>query len=210
MRTINPKFAKVVLDASREAFNKVIGPTNGFDKLTTGLIAQIIQINSNSGHTRMTCKEFDEASYQIFLEGLKYVKNKKTIDKITQRIGKKIFEYFKKNNKFLLTGNPDDIKSWRTDLGKLLKCLIHIGYLEDGKIIWKSKKEFLYQMKDPVILPSATKLYNRYGIAQHYSSRTIEALFATYQIRARENPDFNPNKYSKDLVIEQWTIEKLI
>lgn len=206
MRIIKPEFAKVVLDASMEAF------------FTTDCFSQIAQIKSGfpmSKHhgkafdSRMTAREFDKVSYRIFLAGLEFVKDKKTINKITQEIGKKIFAYFRENNNFILSGDPNDIKSWQSDLEKLVRCLIHVGYLEDGKIIWKSDEEFLYQMKDPVILSSATKLFNKYGIAQHYSSRTIEALFSTYRIKARENPDFNPNKYSKDLVIEYWKIRLL-
>lgn len=201
MRIINNNFAQVVLDASEEAFFT----TDCFSPFDLAQGGQIAQIKSNF---KIGTKEFDVTSYGIFLEGLKYVKDKKIINKITQRIGRRIFEYFRKNNKFLLTGNPDDIKSWQADLEKLVKCLTKVGYLKDGKIIWKGKREFLYQMKDPVILPSATKLFNQYGIAQHYSSRTIEALLTTYKIRAKENENFNPNKYSKDLVIEHWIMTR--
>jgi len=204
MRTIEPEFVKVVLNASREAFLDFIENKDCF----VGLPSRNDTSTTFSVNSRITTKEFDEASYRIFLAGLKFVKDKDIIMKITERIGQKIFAYFTKHDKFLLTGNPNDIKSWQSDLEKLVKCLIHIGYLEDGKIIWKGDEEFLYQMKDPVILLSATKLFNKYGIAQHYSSRTIETLFSTYRIKARENPDFNPNKYSKDLVIEHWTIAK--
>ncbi len=64
----------------------------------------------------------------------------------------------------------------------------------------------LYEMGFPIILPSAVYLHQTIGEAQHYSSRTIEELFARVGLEARETDDFDPSGFPSDLVIELWEI----
>ena len=90
-------------------------------------------------------------------------------------------------------------------------------YWPDGvKEVWGTSEEarsegvtFQYWMKDPVILPSARRLFQEEGFAQHFSSRTIESLFAGYMAEAREDHDFDPRDHPDDHVVEQWTLKAI-
>jgi hypothetical protein len=64
----------------------------------------------------------------------------------------------------------------------------------------------LYEMRYPIILPSAVYLYHLIGEAQHHSSRTIEELFARIGYQARETDDFDPTGFPSDKVVELWEI----
>ncbi len=66
----------------------------------------------------------------------------------------------------------------------------------------------LYEMGHPVILPSASYLYQMVGEAQHHSSRTIEELFARVGCDAWETDDFDPRHYPASLVVELWQISR--
>jgi hypothetical protein len=65
----------------------------------------------------------------------------------------------------------------------------------------------LYEMGYPVILPSATYLFNTLGEAQHHSSRIIEELFSRLGCNARETDEFDPTNFGADLVVELWKIQ---
>ena len=67
----------------------------------------------------------------------------------------------------------------------------------------------LYEMGNPVILPSAVYLYHTIGEAQHHSSRTIENLFGEVGYDARETDDFDPIGFPSEMVVELWEIRKL-
>jgi hypothetical protein len=90
-----------------------------------------------------------------------------------------------------------------------------------GRRIVQSESEFignlknrgiayaLYEMRYPVILPSAVYLFHMMGEAQHHSSRTIEELFASIGYDARETDDFDPSVHPSHKVVELWEISKL-
>jgi hypothetical protein len=67
----------------------------------------------------------------------------------------------------------------------------------------------LYEMGYPVILPSATYLFqSEFKTAQHHSSRIIEDLFEQVGYEAHETPNFNPTDHDPKLVVEFWEIHK--
>jgi hypothetical protein len=65
----------------------------------------------------------------------------------------------------------------------------------------------LFEMRYPVILPSAVYLFQTVGEAQHHSSRTIEELFERIGCVASETADFDPSGFPSDLVVELWEIK---
>ena len=93
----------------------------------------------------------------------------------------------------------------QTRLDALLAKLVDVGYVKHSSIRWPEgageewaaagQASFEYVMDDPVILPSAQRLFAEEGFAQHFSSRTIEAFFANYMIDAREDEAFDPREH---------------
>lgn len=78
-----------------------------------------------------------------------------------------------------------------------------------GNLKSKGLAYALYEMRYPVILPSAVYLYQTIGEAQHHSSRTIEELFKSIGYDAKETDDFDPSHHPSDRVVELWEISKL-
>jgi hypothetical protein len=78
-----------------------------------------------------------------------------------------------------------------------------------GNLKTRGVAHALYEMRYPVILPSAVYLFHMIGEAQHHSSRTIEELFESIGCDARETDDFDPSHYPSDKVVELWEISKL-
>eukprot|EP00741_Cyanophora_paradoxa_P009868 tig00001669_g9558.t1 len=163
---------------------------------------------------------FDLKSYAIFKVAAEHIAGDEARLAFTERIGRRIYR---------LAGNAVDLspkagrleeeeEPWEAPLGRLVGYLSSVGYLAEGGIDWsqwstarwlaRGKSQFRYWMKDPVILPSAKRLYSEHGFAQHYSSRTLEAFFEAFGITAREESSFDPRGYPPELVVELWNVER--
>eukprot|EP00854_Cymbomonas_tetramitiformis_P015876 gene15876-18826_t len=117
------------------------------------------------------------------------------------------------------SSDPDDLEDMQYWLDLIIGKFIEVGYLKDGGVDWPKKAaktwsdtselSFIYWMEDPVILPSAQRLFDEFGFAQHFSSRTIQHLFDNYLVDAAEDDTFDPREHDANKVVEKWTIKGL-
>eukprot|EP00899_Mesostigma_viride_P013181 jgi/Mesvir1/21864/Mv04241-RA.1 len=158
---------------------------------------------------------FDAYSYAQFKVAARYVRDPKARHRITQRMGRRLLEMVLALAQRTPSGDADDREMIQDLADTVLKTFKAWGYISDGGIIWPKtiaedwedgQAKFQYWMADPVILPSAQALYAEENFAQHFSSRTLEALFMTFGIVAHESDDFDPREFSKDRIVEQWTL----
>jgi len=162
-------------------------------------------------------KVFDLCSYSIFKIASKYLKTKKRKIEFTQLVGKNSYLWIKRKEKIKEKGSADEITKIKRVMAKVIRFLERAGYVSSAKMDWssfserdwrkKGKAKISYIMFNPAILPSAKRLYNEEGFAQHYSSRILEAAFLDFNIEGREEKSFNPNKFERK-VTEVWEIRK--
>mmetsp|Transcript_21300 Transcript_21300/g.25645 ORF Transcript_21300/g.25645 Transcript_21300/m.25645 type:complete len:285 (+) Transcript_21300:170-1024(+) len=162
---------------------------------------------------------FDLYSYAQFKVMSRYITCSRQRFRITERIGRRSLEMMRAYLDLDPSGDADDLKDMMYWLEKILQKLKDVGYVTDAGITWppnpdktwekEGELEFDYWTENPVILPSTQRLFSEEGFAQHFSSRTIEQLFAAYLVEARESPDFDPNDHSKERVVERWRIQHI-
>ncbi|UPQ98740.1 hypothetical protein HOP50_03g20460 [Chloropicon primus] len=162
---------------------------------------------------------FDAYSYAQFAAAAEILEGRRERRGLTERAGQRILSMMRELAGVDPSGDPSDLREMQQSLDKVLDAFVRVGYVLDSGLIWPQNAEeiyertgeltFQYWMKDPVILPSARKLFTEQGFAQHFSSRTIESLFAGYMVEAREDDDFDPREYPDDRVVEQWTLKAL-
>jgi hypothetical protein len=169
-------------------------------------------------------------SYEIFDLGLRMV-DRELRDQITSEIGLNILRHFVETrgmpsidksdlvNANALQSLIDPLVQYFVDANYICSGAVYFGETNLGEFNWpgfdekrwieEGKGEFYYELRDAVILPSAKKLFEKYGTAQHYSSRTMEALLLSRGIEGREDPSFDPRQFSMDLVLEHWQLKRL-
>ena len=160
---------------------------------------------------------FDAYSYAQFAAAAETLAGGRERRALTERVGKRILLLLRQITGVEATGDPSDFKHMQRSLDDLLGAFAKCGYVLDSGLVWPEDAEavyaktreltFQYWMRDPVILPSARRLFREQGFAQHFSSRTIEGLFAGYGVVAREDSDFDPREWPDDRVVEQWTLK---
>eukprot|EP00898_Chlorokybus_atmophyticus_P005636 jgi/Chlat1/6073/Chrsp4S06216 len=161
---------------------------------------------------------FDAYSYAQFKAAARIIKDAAQRHALTQRVGERVLSLALSSLGFEPSNQLSDIENMKQGAGEIVTQLQEWGYVTDGGITWDDDiintwtasprhGKFQYWMKHAAILPSAQKLYEEEGFAQHFSSRTIEAFFAKYGVDASEDPDFDPRQHPADLVVEQWTLK---
>ena len=162
---------------------------------------------------------FDAYSYAQFKVAERRLTASRERRAITERAGVRLLSMMRELARVDPSGDASDLDAMRESLSKILRVFVDVGYVLGSGTSWpeNAKEEyekngavtFQYWMKDPVILPSARKLFAEEGFAQHFSSRTIENLFAGYMTRAREDEDFDPRDWPDDRVVEQWSLTSM-
>mmetsp|Transcript_2072 Transcript_2072/g.5749 ORF Transcript_2072/g.5749 Transcript_2072/m.5749 type:complete len:310 (-) Transcript_2072:82-1011(-) len=171
-----------------------------------------------SAETLQDPRRFDAYSYAQFKAAAGRVRGQKARRALTERAGVRLLGMMREMAGVSPTGDPDDLSSMKENLEKVLHVFQEVGYVLDSGITWPEGASqeaweathdltFQYWMRDPVILPSARRLFAEEGFAQHFSSRTIESVFAAYLAEAREDPHFDPRDHPDDHVVEQWTVK---
>jgi len=160
---------------------------------------------------------FDKYSYAIFKSVSKCLTEAEKRKRFTQFIGNEIYLWIKCKNS--LEGNRHDyIPKIKNALEKVITFFVESGYVSCARIdwaffneaVWKKtgKSYFVYDMKNPVILSSAKKLYLEEGFGQHYSSRALQAALLDFRIHGSEVASFDPDKFD-DCVKELWMVERI-
>jgi hypothetical protein len=166
-------------------------------------------------------RNFDAYSYAQFKVAARRVRGERERLALTQRVGQRLLQMMRELVGVDPSGDPEDLRGMQDSLSKILGAFQSVGYVLDSGTYWPEGVEgdwasqaqrdegvtFQYWMKDPVILPSARRLFQEEGFAQHFSSRTIESLFAGYLTEAREDEDFDPRDHPDHHVVEQWTLK---
>ena len=161
-------------------------------------------------------RHFDAYSYAQFKVAAARVTTAKGRRALTERAGQRLLGMMRELVGTNPTGDPEDLIHMKESLSEVLAAFKRVGYVLDSGITWPADAldkwqetrnlTFQYWMRDPVILPSARRLFQEEGFAQHFSSRTIESLFAGYMTIAREDENFDPREHPDDHVVEQWTV----
>jgi|GEM_PF-6137040 len=211
-RRLSPKFISLHNNA---VYTVAESETFGLD---TG--ALFGEINRVYGKHLTQPKSFDEYSYLIFKKIAEAVPEHKSRIEFTENVGDEIYKKIEILKNIHHSGDPDDIRGWVKMLYEVGGYFREVGYVTgfgfrfDGifnEDKWKKQGEgnFIYTMKDPVILESAKRLFQEEGFAQHTSSRTIQAGFKRYNIEGSETKDFDPTKFKLEPVEELWEIRKI-
>lgn len=169
-------------------------------------------------HNLRIPKIYDLHSYSLFKAISKYLKNSNEKLKFTQIVGREIYLHIKLLNK-LKESNSEDLTNLKKNLLKIIKFLEKSGYVQKARIDWKyfnrkdwkneGKTHLIYFMKNPVILPSAQRLFKEEGFGQHFSTRTMEYALLKNGIFGREDKKFDPNKFNIKSVAEVWNLKKI-
>lgn len=161
---------------------------------------------------------FNYYSYCQFKVVAKHLKSEASRLEFTRRIGKRIYDKIKGEKVIEVSGDPDDVKGVETALKIVNDYFRKTGYVKESYVKWDTfdeetwrktgKANFVYVMRDPVILPSAQRLFREEGFAQHFSSRTLENLLEEFNIEGREVKEFDPTKAKEGYVVEVWELKK--
>lgn len=162
--------------------------------------------------------KFDHYSWLFFKSISRYISGGEQRDRITAIIGRKIYSHIK-HEYALVAGGSDDLDKMRSNLEQVIRFFVDSGYVDSAQVVWNRFNDEVWEergrsqvelvMTKPVILPSAQRLYNEEGFAQHYLSRTIEAALEDFSVAGRETKNFNPNQSSSDRVVELWELTRL-
>ena len=215
-RTLDLEFAQSVIEASYRGFERFIPK---FRDIYGAKVKQYCQRELDLlGIKVLDIVEpqvFDSLSYAMFKVFGEEVNDPNKRMQATEVIGRLLYGKIKRKTSLRVSGNPKDLSIMKEGLEKIIDYFKGVGYVEDAKIIWevdesswleKGKGTFYYLMANPVILPSAQRLYREMGFAQHFSSRVIEAFFDEFEVDAKEDKDFDPNQYDAEKVVEKWTM----
>jgi len=188
---------------------------------------QEMMLKTEAGLKHLTTAEgFDRLSYSIFKVFFKKVDplvRKEEGAQVTEKIGHDIFDWFD-----LKLELYNDYSNLPGVMKKICQKFIEVGYYTDANVLTKVKnkhaKEFYfyepgklkkgekthigYVMANPVIYPSAVQLFQQYQVAQHFSSRTIQAYLEKMNLNGGEI-DFNPGEHSQEKVVELWWMQKM-
>lgn len=204
---LSKEFVDLCDNATRKSMFEMNLPIKKIDKELSSVKTQGLTIP----------RSFDNYSYSLFKVIAKFLKSDREKLKFTQLIGKYIYSYIseKENMSNCRKNNWEQIKK---NLKQVLKFFVDSGYVSKAQIKWdyfninrwnKNGRGYLvYAMENPVILPSAKKLFNEEKFGQHYSSRTIEAALNDCGIIGREVKDFDPNNFKIENVEELWEVRK--
>jgi hypothetical protein len=160
---------------------------------------------------------FDTHSYFVFKILAQKITHHQERLKLTIDIGDYIYNHIKQiTNNFPKNNSIKDIKE---TLDLIINYFVNVGYMKGAYIDWDhidtnkwekdGKGTFYYNMKEPIILRSAQKLYREEGFAQHISSRVIQAGLRDCYVVGCEEEGFNPNLHTKKNVQERWIIQKV-
>jgi len=175
--------------------------------------------NGNMIKFLTTAEGFDRMSYAIFTFFFENVEGdlKKNEKDVTAKIGDDLFDYvnpFIKDNS--LIGGMEEICDRLTGTGYYRNAAILTSvegkdkaYNLDLLKLTKGEKTHIgYVMDDPVILPSATQLFSKYGCAQHFSSRILQSYLKNRGYEGKEI-DFDPRDHQAHNVAELWELRKV-
>ena len=227
---LDPDFTRFVHGASihhiHEALsNSGISKTEIDDQIFR-TYQQEMKLQETYGLRYLTTTEgFDRLSYaifKVFFMNVNPSQRKEKIIDVTSKIGRDICDWFNLKLKVY-----PDYENLPNIMGQICRKFIETGYCVDARILTEVKDgtgrlyqydptllargevtHFGYEMKYPVILPSAIELFREYGEAQHFSSRTIQAYLGKFGLKGGEI-DFNPGEHSPENVLELWGIQKL-
>lgn len=229
-------FAEVVLSSSANAFFNRLGSKQeqrDFAHEVTAHTLPEFRYSLEGSYTLdrdLPAEEFDRISYHLFNEGLKRVIDPHARNQIASEIGHAIYrQYVQARPRKYGSESADEIARVEADFRHLVRYFVLVGFLSGGEIYfgpfdkgsmswngfdrekWDTEGvgEFYYEMNNPIILLSAQELYKKYGFAQHYSSRAMEALLLAHGIDGREDEDFDPTLFSSDSVIEHWNMRRI-
>jgi len=143
----------------------------------------------------------------------------KTIEFLTLAVGEEIYAAIEKEGRLMLPQGYDDVAGFQRNIGVVMDYFKRVGYVTNAYVRWDVFDEarwrehgtasFIYGMENPVILPSAQKLFRQHGFGQHISSRTIQRALVLFQIDGQETKDFDPNEFNMSAVEEMWNLKKI-
>lgn len=215
-RTLDLEFARSVIEASYKGFEKIVPEfRNNYEAKVKQYYQQELALLGIEVLDIEEPQVFDSLSYAMFkVFGEKISKPNERM-RVTEIIGRLLYDEIKEKTSLRGSGNPKDLSILKEGLEKIIDYFKGVGYVEDAEIIWevddsvwleKGKGTFYYLMNDPVILPSAQRLYREMGFAQHFSSRVIEVFFSKFKVDAKEDKNFDPTQYDEEKVVEKWTM----
>lgn len=179
----------------------------------------MLSLEDNPFRLITTAQGFDSLSYSIFkflFENTIPEQRKEKEMEVTLGIGEDIYRWF----------NIYSDRPFLKKLEQICAIFVRVGYYNQARILFSvwdknetyffdeadflaGKKVYLgYKMVDPVIMPSATRLFVEYGGAQHFSSRTIQACLKESGVEGGEI-NFDPREHDTANVVELWEIQKV-
>ena len=167
---------------------------------------------------------FDEYSYQIYKRIAGHVPEHERRIEFTRIVGEEMYKKIEIIKTIRCSRDPDDIRGeegWKRMLRKTGEYFQEAGYITGFELKFRSifnkkkwekqgKANFIYTMKEPVILQGAKKLFQEEGFAQHTSSRAMQAGLKRYEIEGSEK-DFDPGRFKTktEPIDELWEIRKI-
>ena len=196
--------AKALLDPEAYALYEAECEAGGF--AASGSLAHLLR--------------FDAATYAQFARLAGSIDPAERMN-VTRKVGRALEADARAELGYVVSGDPSDVERMREATAAVLSRFVETGYLKAGKLLSfvdspearrryaeTGEAVFEYFMDDPVILPSAQRLFKEHGFAQHFSSRTLEALFDGFGVVAREDESFDPNEHPSDGIVERWSMRR--
>ena len=132
---------------------------------------------------------FDVYSYAQFKVAAAKIADGGDRRKLTERVGTRLLDMISELvGGLAISGDPDDLEGMRTALEAVLGAFKRVGYVERSWVTWPEPEAartswesdrqfaFLYHMSDPVILPSAQRLFAEEGFAQVRAHRIVSPV----------------------------------
>jgi len=213
---LQKEFAEFVITATNEAIRESL-PCNA--QMVEAKVKALVEKKCGKRKEIEDPQTFDCVSYCQFKVVAKYLKDETKRLEFTRWIGKRIYDKIKKEQVIETSGNPDDTEGMKVALEKINQYFQRVGYVSNSYIRWdifdienwktRGEGNFAYFMLDPVILPSAKRLFREERFPQHFSSRTLENALKEFNVEGRETKDFDPTKFKLKDVEELWQIRKI-